>query len=123
MPNTLLINHLIYVYNDKKEIFVRSGNSKTEWTFPFFEFEENLNLEEKAKLMQKTDSDFQNIRLSTGEAFFYYYDEDEKSIIKIDNNRDAWALGDGVIEISISYKKATKKKSEYIDIKAKIVFK
>ena len=82
---------------------------------------ENEPMKDRNKRIQLLLTNIEDIVVIDENGLTYSYDKDSESIVKTDTNGDTWFLGNGIIKVSSSYKKASKTNAERIVIKVELL--
>ena len=117
---SILIQNVKTIFNDTNEVIGLKEDSNINYIFDLKQIE-NEELKDRNKRIQTLLSNIETFKITTHDEMTYFYDEKSESIVKEDSFGDQWFLGNGVIKVSSSYKKATKTQEEKIVIKVELL--
>jgi len=122
---SISIKDIQTIYSDNEKLIGLNKDGTIDYIFGIDQID-NEKLKDRNKRIQKLLSEIENLKISTFDETTYYIDTNKETIIEESYQNNGMSkfikeLGNGIIKVSSSYKKATKTKEEWIEIKVDLL--
>ena len=122
---SILVKNIQTIYSNNEKLIGLNEDGTIDYILGMEQIENEL-LKDRNKRVQKLLSEIEKLKVSTFDETTYQIDNDKETIIEESNHNNGMStitkeLGNGIIKVSSSYKKATKTKDEWIEIKVELL--